>query len=408
MRQTIASKTPRIEVVDALRGFAVMAILLVHNLEHFIFPVYPDAASQPGWLNILDEGVFSVIFSLFAGKAYAIFALLFGLTFYIQYTNQQKKGKDFGYRFLWRLLLLGGFATLNAAFFPAGDVLLLFCVVGIFLFIVRKWSDRTVFILAIFLLLQPVEWYHYVMNLFNPAHSLPDLGVGQMYGEVAEYTKEGDFWKFIWGNVTLGQKASLFWAIGAGRFLQTAGLFLLGMLIGRKQLFVASEATIRFWVKALIWSAVLFGPLYQLKVQLMDAGQPDMIRQTVGVVMDMWQKFAFTIVLVASFVLLYQTEKFRKLTADLRFYGKMSLTNYISQSIAGAIIYFPFALYLAPYCGYTVSLLIGFAFFLLQVRFCKWWLKAHKQGPLESIWHKLTWIRSSAVSMETGCVIIHR
>ena len=394
MRQTIASKTPRIEVVDALRGFAVMAILLVHNLEHFIFPVYPDAASQPGWLNILDEGVFSVIFSLFAGKAYAIFALLFGLTFYIQYTNQQKKGKDFGYRFLWRLLLLGGFATLNAAFFPAGDVLLLFCVVGIFLFIVRKWSDRTVFILAIFLLLQPVEWYHYVMNLFNPAHSLPDLGVGQMDGEGAEYTKEGDFWKFIWGNVTLGQKASLFWAIGAGRFLQTAGLFLLGMLIGRKQLFVASEATIRFWVKALIWSAVLFGPLYQLKVQLMDAGQPDMIRQTVGVVMDMWQKFAFTIVLVASFVLLYQTEKFRKLTADLRFYGKMSLTNYISQSIAGAIIYFPFALYLAPYCGYTVSLLIGFAFFLLQVRFCKWWLKAHKQGPLESIWHKLTWIRS--------------
>ena len=207
MRQTIASKTPRIEVVDALRGFAVMAILLVHNLEHFIFPVYPDAASQPGWLNILDEGVFSVTFSLFAGKAYAIFALLFGLTFYIQYTNQQKKGKDFGYRFLWRLLLLGGFATLNAAFFPAGDVLLLFCVVGIFLFIVRKWSDRTVFILAIFLLLQPVEWYHYVMNLFNPAHSLPDLGVGQMYGEVAEYTKEGDFWKFIWGNVTLGTKS---------------------------------------------------------------------------------------------------------------------------------------------------------------------------------------------------------
>lgn len=204
MRQTIASKTPRIEVVDALRGFAVMAILLVHNLEHFIFPVYPDVASQPEWLNILNEGVFSVTFSLFAGKAYAIFALLFGLTFYIQYANQQKKGKDFGYRFLWRLLLLGGFATLNAAFFPAGDVLLLFCVVGIFLFIVRKWSDRAVFILAVFLLLQPVEWYHYVMNLVNPSHSLPDLGVGQMYAEVADYTKEGDFWKFIWGECDLG------------------------------------------------------------------------------------------------------------------------------------------------------------------------------------------------------------
>lgn len=34
-------KNDRIEVVDALRGFAVLAILLVHNIEHFIYPVYP-------------------------------------------------------------------------------------------------------------------------------------------------------------------------------------------------------------------------------------------------------------------------------------------------------------------------------------------------------------------------------
>lgn len=39
--EQITVKNPRIEVVDALRGFAVMAIILVHNLEHFIFPVYP-------------------------------------------------------------------------------------------------------------------------------------------------------------------------------------------------------------------------------------------------------------------------------------------------------------------------------------------------------------------------------
>ena len=161
MQQTTLTKIPRIEVVDALRGFAVLAIILVHNLEHFIFPVYPDPASQPEWLNILDEGVFSIIFSLFAGKAYAIFSLLFGFTFYIQYTNQLRKGKDFGYRFLWRLLLLAGFATLNAAFFPAGDVLLLFCVVGLFLFLVRKWNDKAVLIAAVILLLQPVEWFHY-------------------------------------------------------------------------------------------------------------------------------------------------------------------------------------------------------------------------------------------------------
>lgn len=391
------SQSPRIEVVDALRGFAVMAILLVHNLEHFIFPVYPEASAQPAWLDILNEGVFSITFSLFAGKAYAIFALLFGFTFYIQFTNRQQQGKDFGYRFIWRLILLVGFATLNAAFFPAGDVLLLFCIIGPILFIVRKWSDRTVSIIALIFLLQPIEWYHYVVSLFHPDHTLPDLGVGNMYAEVAAYTKEGNFWHFIGQNITLGQKASLFWAIGAGRFLQTAGLFLLGLLIGRKQLFIPSEKNTRFWVKTLIFASIAFGPLYQLKVQLTDPDLPLILQQTVGVILDMWQKFAFTAILIASFVLLFQTEAFQRLTHSLRFYGKMSLTNYISQSIAGAILYFPFGLYLAPRCGYALSLVIGILFFLLQIRFCKWWLKNHKQGPLEGIWHRLTWLGSEKV-----------
>lgn len=35
--QPTVNKTPRIEVVDALRGFAVMAILLVHSVEHSSF-----------------------------------------------------------------------------------------------------------------------------------------------------------------------------------------------------------------------------------------------------------------------------------------------------------------------------------------------------------------------------------
>ena len=387
--QPTVNKTPRIEVIDALRGFAVMAILLVHSLEHFIFPVYPT--DSPEWLNILDNGTLNVVFSLFAGKSYAIFALLFGFTFYIQCHNQEKKGKDFGYRFLWRLVLLVGFATINAAFFPAGDVLLLFSIVGIVLFLVRKWSDKAILITAIFFLLQPIEWYHYLMSLFDPSYTLPDLGVNAMYQEVAEYTKAGNFWNFIAGNVTLGQKASLFWAIGAGRFLQTAGLFLMGLYIGRKELFVTTDSHLRFWIKTLIVAAICFAPLYSLKELIMQS-ESDIVKQTVGTAFDMWQKFAFTFVLVASFVILYQKEKFKKAVTNLRFYGKMSLTNYISQSIMGAIIYFPFGFYLAPYCGYTVSLIIGIVLFLLQVRFCKWWLSKHKQGPLESVWHKWTWL----------------
>ena len=130
--------------------------------------------------------------------------------------------------------------------------------------------------------------------------------------------------------------------------------------------------------------------MYTLKDLIMK--NDAIVQQSAGTAFDMWQKLAFTLVLVASFVILYQNRTFSKMVGNLRFYGKMSLTNYITQSIIGAAIYFPFGLYLAPYCGYTVSLLIGLFTFLLQVLFCKWWLGKHKQGPLEYIWHKWTWI----------------
>lgn len=387
MEQQI-KRSPRIEVVDALRGFAVIAIALVHSLEHFIYPVYPEVS--PSWLHALDEGVFQGTFALLAGKSYAIFALLFGFTFFIQTNNQKRRGGDFGYRFLWRLILLAGFATLNAAFFPAGDVLLLFTAVGLILFLTRNWRDRAILIAAIFFLLQPVEWYHYIATLIDPSHRIPELRVGQMYAEVAEYTKAGNFWEFIKCNVTLGQKASFLWAVDAGRYLQTAGLFLLGFYLGRKELFVTTERNLKFWTKALIIGAISFAPLYVFKEMAMDGEL--YTQKTIGTIFDMWQKLAFTFVLVSSFILLYQNERFNQMVSNLRCYGRMSLTNYITQSIFGALIFFPIGLHLAPYCGYSVSLLIGFGIVFIQLQFSKWWLSRHRQGPLEYIWHKWTWI----------------
>lgn len=385
--ETTIKKSPRIEVADALRGFAVLAILLVHNVEHFIFPVYP--AASPAWLEALDAGTFDTVFTLFGGKAYAVFSLLFGFTFHIQCENQRKKGRDFGYRFLWRLVGLTVFATINAAFFPAGDVLLLYALTGTVLFIVRRWSDRAILLLSVLFLLQPMEWFHYVRSLVDTSFRLPDYGVGAMYDQVAEVSKAGNFPEYILCNITLGQKASLMWAVGAGRLFQTAGLFLLGLWIGRKQLLADTGKHLGFWVNVLIVSAIVFAPLFSLRNLVMEGDST--MQQTVGTVFDMWQKLAFTFVLVSSFVLLHHRARFRGQVSVLRTYGRMSLTNYVTQSVLGTLVYLPFGLNLAPYCGYTLSLLIGIVMFLIQVKFCEWWFRTHRQGPLENLWHKWTW-----------------
>ena len=63
----------RLVFVDALRGYALMGLFLIHMVEYFeLYWLHPE----PGPVNTL-------MFALFGGKAYAIFALLFGLSFYI-------------------------------------------------------------------------------------------------------------------------------------------------------------------------------------------------------------------------------------------------------------------------------------------------------------------------------------
>ncbi|MDE5996578.1 MAG: hypothetical protein K2G77_00030 [Muribaculaceae bacterium] len=37
----------RVNVADVLRGFAVMAIILLHSIEHFNFYSFPDTAGHP-------------------------------------------------------------------------------------------------------------------------------------------------------------------------------------------------------------------------------------------------------------------------------------------------------------------------------------------------------------------------
>lgn len=390
---TPASSPPsRITSIDALRGFAVMGILLVHNLEHFIYPVYPDAALQPGWLNALNDSVYILIFGLFAGKSYSIFALLFGFTFYVQFANEQAKGRDFGGRFLWRLLLLAGFGCLNASVFPGGDVLLLYAAVGTLLALVRHWGDRPVFILALICLLQPVEWYHFLRLLADPAYKIPARLCDPYYIEIIDAAKQGDFWNFIRKNLGAGQLASFFWALDFGRFFQTAGLMLTGLLIGRRGLFRSEAVQQGFWTRVLIVSAVAFGPLYQLKVKALDQQTQHEVMYSLGTMLDMWQKLAFTGVLAASFLLLYEQARFRQRVAPLERYGRMSLTNYLTQSFAGMLIYFPFFLNLAPSAGYALSLLIGILMFAAQLYVCQWWLGRYRQGPLEGLWHRLTWL----------------
>ncbi|MDD2822161.1 MAG: DUF418 domain-containing protein [Flavobacterium sp.] len=386
---TFSLKNPRIEVVDALRGFAIMSIMLLHNVEHFEYYHLPE--SFPDWLVALDKIVWDSLFFLFGGKSYAIFALLFGFSFYIQNDNQVKKGNDFRGRFFWRMMLLLVFGMINTAFYQ-GDILTLYAFLGLILIPVVNWSNKAVFITAVILMLQPLEWARCIYYALNPDYVAPPNLSNAYYESIGNFMKNGSFMDYVIGNLTLGKIASLLWSWENGRFFQAPALFMLGMLLGRKQMFTTTVENIQFWKKVLRYAIVLFVPLYLLKTNITTLVTRVTMSNKLSVIFSSWSNFAFMCVIVSVFVLLYQKESVVGTLAKLVPFGKMSLTNYIMQSMIGSFIYYRYGLGLFEYTGATYCLLIGIVLFFIQLSFCTWWLKTHKQGPLEYIWHKATWI----------------
>lgn len=390
MTQTLKT-TERLGVVDALRGFALLAIVLLHNLEHYNL-FLPLEFVVPEWLQTVDKAAWDSMFFLFAGKAYATFSLLFGFSFYIQFHNAEKRGTDFRGRFAWRLFLLFLFAQLHALFYN-GDILVLYSVVGFVLIPVCKLKDKTVFWIALILLLQPYEWGRAIYAMFNPDY-VPETGHFLPYFYRAEQvTSVGTFFEVLRSNITDGQLYSNIWQVENGRLFQTAALFMFGMLLGRRKYFMKSEASVRFWKRSLVCAAIAFIPLYCLKTFVPELITNESILVPYKIAVPSYANFAFMIVLVSIFTLLWFKKEVGYSWQSLLIpYGRMSLTNYITQSIIGVSIYYGYGLAMYKYAGATGSLLIALAIFTVQLIFSRWWLARHKQGPLEFLWRKGTWI----------------
>lgn len=381
----MSDNSSRLDVIDALRGFAIVSIMLLHNIEHFDFYFSPEGL--PAWLKTLDKIIWDSLFFLFGGKSYAIFALLFGMTFYIQWHNREARGEDFRPRFAWRLALLLAFGLVNSMFYH-GDILSIYAVLGLALIPVARLRTGTVLAIAVVLLLQPYAWLEFFQALPNPDEKLADPASWAYFGRANEYMAHGSALQVWWGNLTNGKVGVIRWSWENGRVFQIPALFMLGMLAGRKGVFKMSTENRRFWLRTLGMAIVAFIPFYLLKSTPESWHVGAAVQRPLLVIITSWSNVAFMVVLVSSFVLLFYSWRWLAFFSPL---GRMSLTSYVVQSIIGTSIYYGFGLGMYQYTGASYALAIGVALALAQRQFSVWWLRRHKQGPLETLWHRATW-----------------
>lgn len=374
----------RVTLVDALRGFALLGLFLVHCIEYF----------ELYWKDPVPSTVHDVVFFLFAGKAYALFALLFGWSFHTIMDRQATKGIDFTPRFVWRIVLLLALGWLHGLLY-AGDILQVLAVLGLSLVLLHKLSARWILAISLFFLLNtPLLLRVATILLHVPGADQAPLhwSLGAKNGEV---WANGTFGEVVRVNLWSGMVAKwdFFWA--SGRIFQLLGLFLGGLLIGRSNWFVHPDSFGKW--KLVLPICLLFGGVVWF-LQVLLAHHPWailekewMARYYVG----NWLEGLFALCLLTLWLFLllqsWSTSMGRRFLQWLSPVGRMSLTIYVAQSVFCVPLFYGYGAGWYVFMGQGFSLLFGVVFFVVQVLFAHWWMKRFYYGPLEWCWRAATY-----------------
>lgn len=384
----------RINSIDALRGFALFGILMVHCMEHFDLTTVP-ALTSPFWQKV-DTVLKESIYFLFAGKAYAIFSLLFGLSFFMQMDSQVEKGVDYRLRFLWRLFILLGLGYVNGLIYM-GEFFVVYAILGIFLVPLFKVPTRWLVPLAILLFLQIPDIITFVASLTGNAPNEPTTLVtymDELYEECAQVFADGSFSDVLQFNMWKGQIAKLLWGLNNARYPQLVGLFIAGMLIGRSGIHKNEAEIVKYSRKVLPYSIAVFVVFYSIILLLPYFGVEGFALRAGVVLFKTYANLGMMMMYISIFMLLYYKTKSGKVLDKIAPVGRMSVTNYMAQGFVGVPLFYGFGLNLAVELSFLQCFIIGLIIFVLQVICSNWWMKRHYYGPVEWVWRVLTWFKS--------------
>jgi uncharacterized protein len=379
----------RIEIVDALRGFALLGIILIHSVEHFDFFYPPEI--QWGFSTEVDQFVMEAVMFLISGKAYSIFALMFGFSFYIQMNRQKNKGVDFRARYIWRLLILMVLGFIHSLFYE-GDILLIYAVLGIPLVFLDRLNNKQLYVLALLLFLQIPLHYHFISSLLIDDYQYQETFGQNIWGQSFEVFATGSLAEVMQHNFWNTKMAVWGWSFYNGRFFQLLGLFITGLVLGRNQLFEKLNENKGLLKKGLIISFMALVLLSLGQYLKTSSGMSESSVFILGKIWSSWSHLSATALIVCGFSLVFLWLRGGSLFEYLSTYGRMSLSNYLIQSLFGVFFFYGWGLGMYRYLGSSWSLVYGVLFFGLQVLMSRYWMKNFYYGPFEWLWRAFTFI----------------
>ena len=349
----------RILELDVLRSFALLGIIWANVMWFSGFAVSPEPPSA------VDTSVAFAVKVLVDGKFYSLFSLLFGIGFALALAADPR-------RYGRRLAALLGLGLAHGVFLWFGDIVSLYAVTGLALLWVRQWPARRLALAAGACLAAPALLGGFLVAAsalgrvttgsgYGPGALLPTFATGS-FGQILEAN-----WAFLVDRWYL--------ALLSSRFLRILGMFLLGVALVRAG--VLRERAWHARVLRLLWPIAL---LSNLALAWCGGVAPPRPPTWSGWLID-----CLSLIAVPAGCLVYASCGFLlgHRFAWLAPAGRMSLTNYVGQSLAMALLFYGYGLGLWGQVGATGAVVIATSIFAAQVAASAWWLKHFRHGPLE-------------------------
>jgi len=383
-------------ILDFLRGIALLGICLANFPEFalYTFQSQEVAAAMP--TAGVDTVVKDIQYIFIDGKFYTIFSLLFGIGFSIilsKAVSSNRNGLRIFYRRMVILLFIGLFHLICLW---AGDILILYAFLGLFLPLFRNLSDKKLWVSAAVFLLLPVlvdacialwDW-----NLSAPVvkatkHFHDKAGITEANFPVwlAEARSYMDVLKFNWAGSFIRMQEF----IEGNRAFKVMGLFIIGFYIGKNRLYAHPEDYPVYLRKIRNIGFATGLPLSVLYAWNAMNGHPLGLPGTAALYVA--SVFPLSFAYISAIGLYYVKNKKSRIYQIVAASGRMALTNYLMQSVLGILLFYGIGFCLGARTGLVHVEWIAFAVFLLQVVYSNLWLRYFRFGPMEWGWRMLTY-----------------
>lgn len=416
----------RLQVIDVLRGIAVLGILLV-NILSFSLPYQVNqnisirnefsGANFYSWLfvNLFIEGTMRALFSMLFGAAGILLLLRFEKS-----TQAQNAAADIYFRRLLCLLLFGlvnGYLLI----WP-GDVLYQYALCGIFLFPFRKLKAAQLAVIG--LLFLGVTTYKATAGIHekkalrtNGEAALALEAKNEALTDKQKRAKEAWMTYLEKTNIdTLRQEAAavkyemrngylflvrLYSGVTKKRqsidfydtyFWDVMPFFFIGMALFKWQVFTG-QRSLKLYLGLLVvgYGIGLLISYKQLDVML--TSNFDQTREADVFPVNLYQlkRLLITLGHIALVVLWYKYGVLKKLLKAIARVGQMALTNYLSHALIGGILFYGYGLALFDELQRYQVYLVVIGIWVFQIVFSNVWLHYFSYGPAEWILRSLTY-----------------